>query len=201
MTVPLRIGGGSRLKILESLACEVPVVSSTVGAEGLALEKDVDFFAADGVEEMAQRLVMCIRDPQAAQQSANAAAAWSSNNMAGTAWRKNWSALAVRGRNPRRLVGERMKTVLHLTSSRFYGGPERQMLGLAEHLPAWRTVFASFREGGTCQEFLRAAAQRGFATRAPSHDTPKLLAARDELRQLLRGSRSTSCCATDTRPI
>src|SRR5262249_28856764 len=37
MTVPLRIGGGSRLKILEALACALPVVSSRVGAEGLNL--------------------------------------------------------------------------------------------------------------------------------------------------------------------
>lgn len=33
--VPLRIGGGSRLKILESMAARVPVVSTTLGAEGL----------------------------------------------------------------------------------------------------------------------------------------------------------------------
>jgi polysaccharide biosynthesis protein PslH len=70
MTVPLRIGGGSRLKILEALACGVPVVSTTVGAEGLMLEKDVDYFVADGVENMAQRLVACIDDPEAALESA-----------------------------------------------------------------------------------------------------------------------------------
>ncbi|WP_437570982.1 glycosyltransferase family 4 protein [Sorangium sp. So ce542] len=35
--VPLRIGGGSRLKILEALAAGVPVVSTELGAEGLAL--------------------------------------------------------------------------------------------------------------------------------------------------------------------
>ena len=37
MVVPLRVGGGSRLKILESLATETPVVSTKIGAEGLDL--------------------------------------------------------------------------------------------------------------------------------------------------------------------
>src|SRR5207248_7650671 len=37
LAVPLRIGGGSRLKILEALGCGVPVVSTRVGAEGLDL--------------------------------------------------------------------------------------------------------------------------------------------------------------------
>ena len=35
--VPLRIGGGTRLKIYESMAAKVPVVSTSVGAEGLAV--------------------------------------------------------------------------------------------------------------------------------------------------------------------
>ena len=35
--VPLRIGGGTRLKILEALAMQKAVVSTTVGAEGLNL--------------------------------------------------------------------------------------------------------------------------------------------------------------------
>ena len=46
-------------------------------------------------------------------------------------------------------------TVLHLTSSRFYGGPERQMLGLAEALrPDVQTVIASFSEDGLNRAFL-----------------------------------------------
>jgi glycosyltransferase involved in cell wall biosynthesis len=78
-----------------------------------------------------------------------------------------------------------MKTVAHLTSSRFFGGPERQMLGLAEHLEGWRTIFASFSEQGHCRAFLGAAGERGFEARALAHDTPKLLAATAEVRRLL----------------
>ena len=45
--VPLRAGGGTRLKIFEALAMQKPVVSTTVGAEGLALTPGQEFVAAD----------------------------------------------------------------------------------------------------------------------------------------------------------
>src|ERR1017187_2902231 len=35
--VPLRIGGGTRLKIYEAMAAQIPVVSTTIGAEGLSV--------------------------------------------------------------------------------------------------------------------------------------------------------------------
>ncbi len=45
--VPLRIGGGTRLKIYESMAAGVPVVSTTVGAEGLDVQHPVNVRLAD----------------------------------------------------------------------------------------------------------------------------------------------------------
>ncbi len=70
--------------------------------------------------------------------------------------------------------------VVQLTSSRFFGGPERQMLGLAHGL-ACRSVFLSFAEGGHCQAFLEEARLEGFAAQALEHDTPHLRAAAEEL--------------------
>jgi glycosyltransferase involved in cell wall biosynthesis len=70
LAVPLRIGGGSRLKILEALACELPVVSTAVGAEGLDLEAGRHLTVVPGVEPMAAALVDCLRNPDAAQAAA-----------------------------------------------------------------------------------------------------------------------------------
>jgi glycosyltransferase involved in cell wall biosynthesis len=70
MAVPLRIGGGSRLKILEALACETPVISTRIGAEGLLLENEKHLLVVDRVEDMATALVRCIRDPHQAQAQA-----------------------------------------------------------------------------------------------------------------------------------
>jgi glycosyltransferase involved in cell wall biosynthesis len=54
--VPLRIGGGSRLKILEALAMKKAVVSTTVGAEGLTLTNDEDVLLADTPPAFAQKI-------------------------------------------------------------------------------------------------------------------------------------------------
>lgn len=70
LAVPLRIGGGSRLKILESLACETPVVSTRIGAEGLHLENGRHLDVVDRIEGLAGAIVRCIRNPQQAQNHA-----------------------------------------------------------------------------------------------------------------------------------
>jgi sugar transferase (PEP-CTERM/EpsH1 system associated) len=52
--VPLRVGGGSRLKILESMAAGVPVISTSLGAEGLAISHEGNIIIADRNEDMIQ---------------------------------------------------------------------------------------------------------------------------------------------------
>ena len=63
MVVPLRIGGGSRLKILEATASGLPVISTRVGAEGLELVPGEHYLAADEPELMSDALVSWIRRP------------------------------------------------------------------------------------------------------------------------------------------
>jgi glycosyltransferase involved in cell wall biosynthesis len=70
MAVPLRIGGGSRLKILEALACRLPVVSTRVGAEGLSLAAGLHLDVVDDVAEMAEALVRSLCDPPRAEPTA-----------------------------------------------------------------------------------------------------------------------------------
>jgi glycosyltransferase involved in cell wall biosynthesis len=51
--VPLRVGGGTRLKIYEAMAAGVPVVSTSLGAEGLAVTQGHDILLADDPERFA----------------------------------------------------------------------------------------------------------------------------------------------------
>lgn len=67
LAVPLRIGGGSRLKILEALATGTPVVSTKVGAEGLRLTPGRDLIVTDGPGAMAGAIVEGIRRPEELQ--------------------------------------------------------------------------------------------------------------------------------------
>jgi glycosyltransferase involved in cell wall biosynthesis len=64
IVVPLRIGGGTRLKIYEAMAAEVPVVSTRIGAEGLAVEHGRHILLADTAEDTAAQVVAVLRRPE-----------------------------------------------------------------------------------------------------------------------------------------
>ena len=53
LAVPLRVGGGTRLKILEALARGVPVVTTSLGCEGLGLRSGQEVLVADDAEAFA----------------------------------------------------------------------------------------------------------------------------------------------------
>lgn len=60
--VPLRIGGGTRLKIPESMAMGTPVVSTTIGAQGLELRHREDILLADTADAFVQETATGLRD-------------------------------------------------------------------------------------------------------------------------------------------
>jgi glycosyltransferase involved in cell wall biosynthesis len=68
--VPIRIGGGTRLKIYEAMAMEKPVVSTTVGAEGLPVRDGAEVLLADTPEAFAERVVRVLNDEAFARELA-----------------------------------------------------------------------------------------------------------------------------------
>lgn len=71
--VPLRIAGGSRLKILESFAAGIPVVSTSIGAEGLDIEPGRHLIVADDESAFAAECLRLMEQPQLRAQLAAAA--------------------------------------------------------------------------------------------------------------------------------
>jgi glycosyltransferase involved in cell wall biosynthesis len=60
--VPLRIGGGTRIKIVEAWAAGLPVVSTALGAEGLPYRSGVDMLVADDAAGFAAEIVRLLED-------------------------------------------------------------------------------------------------------------------------------------------
>lgn len=62
--VPLRIGGGTRLKIAEGLAMANPVVSTTLGAQGLELNHNEHLLLADTPRDFADAMLRYVENPE-----------------------------------------------------------------------------------------------------------------------------------------
>lgn len=74
--VPLRIGGGTRLKIFEGMAMALPTVSTAVGAEGLPVTDGVHLALADEADAFADACIALLRDPARARAMGAAADAY-----------------------------------------------------------------------------------------------------------------------------
>jgi sugar transferase (PEP-CTERM/EpsH1 system associated) len=84
--VPLRMGGGTRLKIYEAMAAGKAVVSSTVGAEGLDIHHGKDILLADNPTAFAESTVSLLQNDELCGQYAKAAVE--------LAMRHDWSVIA-----------------------------------------------------------------------------------------------------------
>jgi sugar transferase (PEP-CTERM/EpsH1 system associated) len=86
--VPLRIGGGTRLKIYEAMAAGKAVVSTSVGAEGLDVHHGRDIVLADKASDFAEAVIMLLQDRDLRARYERAAAA--------LAAQYDWSAIGDR---------------------------------------------------------------------------------------------------------
>lgn len=73
--VPMRAGGGSRIKLLEAAAHGVPIVATTIGAEGTYMRDGEELWLADTPLAMVAAIVDALRSPAEAARRANAARA------------------------------------------------------------------------------------------------------------------------------
>ena len=74
VVVPLRVGGGTRLKIYEAMAMERAVVSTTIGAEGLPVSDGGEIVIADDPAAFAEAVASLLREPGRAREIGVAAA-------------------------------------------------------------------------------------------------------------------------------
>lgn len=88
VVVPMRIGGGTRLKIYEAMAMGKAVVSTSVGAEGLEVENNRDILLADDAAVFGDSVIAFLRDPDLRRRYETAAAAH--------AIQYDWSVIAQR---------------------------------------------------------------------------------------------------------
>ncbi len=86
--VPLRIGGGTRLKIYEAMAAGKAVVSTTVGAEGLDVSPGSDILIADDPRDFADAVVSLLKDCELRRRYERAASE--------TAGKYDWSVIAAK---------------------------------------------------------------------------------------------------------
>ena len=86
--VPLRIGGGTRLKIFEAMAMAKAMVSTSIGAEGLDVTHGRDVLIADNAQAFADSILLLLRDPQLRRTY--------EHNAAALAARFDWSQIARR---------------------------------------------------------------------------------------------------------
>ena len=62
VVVPLRAGGGTRIKVLEAFSYNVPVISTSIGASGIEVEEGNELLLADSPVEFAEKCVLLMKD-------------------------------------------------------------------------------------------------------------------------------------------
>ena len=91
--------------------------------------------------------------------------------------------------------------ITQLMASPFYGGPERQIVGLARHLPAdCETTFLTFAEGGRSQALLDEVRKLGFRGDTLMRNFPRVGRCVAEIADRLRESKTDIVCCNGYKP-
>jgi glycosyltransferase involved in cell wall biosynthesis len=89
VVAPLRFGSGTRVKLLEAMACARPIVATPLAAEGLAVRDGIELVLADAPDAFARSVLALLADPARARRLARA-------GQALVRARHDWSAIAPR---------------------------------------------------------------------------------------------------------
>lgn len=74
--VPLRAGGGMRVKILDAWARALPIITTTIGCEGIAARDQENVLVADAPDSFARAVLHLLRDRTQAERIAHAGRVW-----------------------------------------------------------------------------------------------------------------------------
>ena len=92
--VPMRSGGGTRLKVLDGLASGRPLISTTMGAEGIAITAGESALLEDSAEDFADAVLRALGDDDLARRVGAAGRRWPRRSTTGarsaTGWKRCW---------------------------------------------------------------------------------------------------------------
>lgn len=89
VVVPLRIGGGTRLKILDAMSMSKAIVSTSIGAEGLSTLDGINIVLRDNPEEFSEGIIELIKDREKRQSIKKAARLFVEENY-------QWNSIGTR---------------------------------------------------------------------------------------------------------
>ena len=99
--VPLRQGGGMRVKVIEACGAGKAVIASPMAVEGLGLRPGVEFVPANSDEEFARAAIDLLGDPERRLQIEEAARQWALRTQDSDEWLAQYESLYARlGQNP-----------------------------------------------------------------------------------------------------
>ncbi len=104
--IPLRVGGGTRIKVYEAIAMGMPVVSTSIGVEGLPLKPDQHYFCANEPEAFASATLKLLTDDDARNRISSAAFAFIRDNFSSARVASEFEAICLGTAGSGRLEGK-----------------------------------------------------------------------------------------------